>query len=80
VFDGTFMIPKFVSSSKMQYKNFAFCADFESVEKVAKKVNSKKVTENGIFYFYCCMQKSSANNFVGVNFFAFFSNGFGLSI
>ncbi len=38
-----------------------------------KKVNSEKVTENGIFDFYCCMQKLSAYNFVGVNFFEFFS-------
>jgi hypothetical protein len=65
----------------MQYKNAAFYADLESVEKkLSNEVNSKKVTEKGFFDFYCCMQKLSAYNFVGVNFFAFFFNGFRLSI
>ncbi len=42
------------------------------LKKLPKKVNSEKVTEYDIFYFYCCMQKLSAYNFVGVNFMLFF--------
>jgi hypothetical protein len=81
VFDGTLMIPKFFSSLKMHYKKAAFYADLESIEKVAKKVNSKKETENDFFDFYCCMQKLSAYNFVGGELFCiFFFNGFRLSI
>ncbi len=65
----------------MHYKKAAFYADLESIEKVAKKVNSEKETENDFFDFYCCMQKLSAYNFVGGElFFIFFFNGFRLSI
>ncbi len=70
-----FFLPKF----NMFYKNAAFCADFESVEKVAKKVNSKKWQKNGVFYFYCCMQKLSVTSLVWT-FLNFFFIGFGLSI
>jgi hypothetical protein len=43
------------------------------LKKDAIKARNEKVMENGIFYFYYCMQKFSAYNFFGVNFCAFCS-------
>jgi hypothetical protein len=68
----------------MGIKNAEFHADFESVEKVLKKCNNKKVNKNvteicTFFSFTHVRQTSFAYNFFGA-FFNIFFNGFKISV